>query len=245
MKRGAWLTVAALVAFAAIIVARLPASWVLPSGPKAPISCVSTEGSIWSGACSGLTYQHTALGDLSWELKPARLFLGRLAAHVSLAHAAARASGDLELGFGGRISAHGLSAELPLDPKLLPGVPPQLRGSARVELAHAVAVHGIIEELQGTIEAHDLIEQSGRITPLGSYRLSFPGGAGEPVGTLQDIGGPLAVTGTLRLTQHGGYELESQIAARPDAPPELVENLRYLGSPDAAGRRTFSMSGSL
>ena len=42
--------------------------------------------------------------------------------------------------------------------------------------------HGIIRQLQGRIEAHDLEERSGNDTALGSYVVSFPGGSGDPVG---------------------------------------------------------------
>jgi hypothetical protein len=64
------------------------------------------------------------------------------------------------------------------------------------------------------------------------------------VGQIRDLGGPLSVTGTLKLTRQGGYEVEGLVAARADAPPELINNMRFLGSPDATGRRPFSLSGT-
>jgi hypothetical protein len=64
------------------------------------------------------------------------------------------------------------------------------------------------------------------------------------VGDLTDLGGPLAVRGTLRLTNQPGYVLEGQVAARADAAPELVSNLQFLGTPDASGRRPFSIAGT-
>ena len=89
-----------------------------------------------------------------------------------------------------------------------------------------------------------LREEPLEITALGSYSVSFPGGSGDPVGTLRDLEGPLALEGTLRLTPAPGFELEGVIAARRGAPPELVNSLRFLGSPDATGRRPFSLSGT-
>jgi hypothetical protein len=103
---------------------------------------------------------------------------------------------------------------------------------------------GVIREIQGRIEVRNLEERSGNNTALGSYSVSFPGGSGDPVGTLRDLEGPLALEGTLRLTPAPGFELEGLIAARRDAPPELVNSLRFLGSPDATGRRPFSLSGT-
>jgi hypothetical protein len=104
--------------------------------------------------------------------------------------------------------------------------------------------HGIITQLKGRIEAHDLKDTSGVTTPLGSYVVTFPGGSGDPIGQIRDLEGPLALEGTLHLTRQPGFELEGLIAARQGAPPELVNNLRFLGSPDASGRRQFSLSGS-
>lgn len=244
MKRGLWITAAGLVVFAAILVARLPASWVIPSGPKAPFSCASVEGSLWSGACSGLAAQHVALGDLSWEMKPSRLFAARLAAHVALTQGGAHAMGDVEFGPGEHLIARNLTADLPLNHAWLPGLPPTLHGTAHVDLALAEVTHGVPRRLEGTIEAHHLEDHAGNVTPLGSYAVTFAGGEGEPVGQIRDLDGPLSVSGTLKLTRTGGYELEGLVAARAGASPELINNMRYLGTPDAAGRRQFSLSGT-
>src|SRR5487761_1597777 len=101
MKRTIGVIVFGVVAFAAIVLARLPASWLLPTG-GARFSCASVDGSLWSGYCSGLTVRGAALGDLTWQLRPARLLLGKVAAHIDLEHPpSASAQGDVEIGLGG------------------------------------------------------------------------------------------------------------------------------------------------
>jgi hypothetical protein len=154
------------------------------------------------------------------------------------------ASADLAYGVGGSLSLRSLVADLKLDPRQIPHMPPQLRGSLHTDLALVRLEHGRLAELKGRIEAHDLTQRTGHVTPLGSYALTFPGGGTEPVGDLTDLGGPLAVRGTLRLTNQPGYVLEGQVAARADAAPELVSNLQFLGTPDASGRRPFSIAGT-
>jgi hypothetical protein len=243
VKRPFWIALFAAAAFVVIVLARMPAAWVVPAR-GARWACAGIDGSLWSGTCAGLTVSGTPLGDLNWELHPLRLAFGRLAAHLALSHGAADAAADVELGFGQRVTARNLVADLPLDPALLPAVPPTLHGRAHVQLALAELQHGIVRQLQGRIEARNLEERSGNNTALGSYAVSFPGGSGEQVGTLRDLEGPLALEGTLRLTPAPGFELEGFIAARNGAPPELVNSLRFLGSPDATGRRPFSMSGT-
>jgi len=74
--------------------------------------------------------------------------------------------------------------------------------------------------------------------------VTFPGGSAEPIGKLRDLDGPLAVEGSLRLTRQPGFDLEGLVAPRSGAAPELVNNIRYLGSPDATGRRPFSVAGT-
>jgi hypothetical protein len=237
VKRPLWIALLAAAAFVAIVLARMPATWVVPAR-GAQWACASLDGSLWSGTCAGLTVSGTPLGDLSWELHPLRLAAARLAAHLTLSHGPADAAADVELTFGQRITARNLVADVPLDPALLPAVPPNLHGRAHVALALVQVQHGIIRQLQGRIEARNLEERSGNNTALGSFSVSFPGGSGDPVGTLRDLEGPLALEGT------PGFELEGVIAARRGAPPELVNSLRFLGSPDATGRRPFSLSGT-
>jgi general secretion pathway protein N len=242
VRRTLWIVLLAAVAFAVIVLTRLPASWVVPSGPGAGFTCASVDGSVWSGACSGVVVRRVALGDLTWDLKPAQLLTGALAAHVTLAHGPISVRGDVALRPGRRLTLRNLSADLPIDHRALPQVPRDLSGTLHVDLALARIENGAITELQGRLEAHDLVDSRGRSTPLGSYALTFPGG--DLTGQLQDLGGPLAVSGTVRLTPGPGYAVEGLVAARPGAPPELVNNLQYLGSADAQGRRPFSMAGT-
>lgn len=244
MKRG-WVAVAAAAVFVVVLVARMPASWVIPtSGANA--LCASVEGSLWSGSCSAMSIAHNPLGDVSWELHPLRLFLGQLAVHATAVHGTAQASADVELSFGQRITARKLVGDLPLDPAIIPGLPASLRGQAHFDLPLARLEHGIVTQLQGRIEVHDLEDRTGEATALGSYVIEFPAApGGEPVGKLHDLDGPLAVEGTLRLTRQPGFDLQGEVTARPGAPPALINNIRFLGSPDALGRRPFGISGTL
>ncbi len=245
MKRTITVIILGVVAFAAIVLARLPASWLLP-GSGASFSCASVEGSIWSGYCGGLKVNGAALGDLAWRLRPSRLLLGKLAAHIDIEHPpTTSARGDVEIGLGGTVVARNLTASLPLDPTLLPGMPPTLSGTLHLDLSLArVTKKGVVSKLKGRIEADDLIDRSGYVTPLGSFAVTFPGGTPEPTGDLQDLGGPLAVSGKLVLTPQPGYALSGYVTPRASANQALVNTIEFLGSPDAQGRRQFALSGT-
>jgi general secretion pathway protein N len=242
MRRTFWIALLAAVAFVVIVLTRLPASWVVPSGDRAGFSCASVDGSVWSGTCGGISVRGVALGDLTWDLKPLQLLTGALAAHVTLLHGPISMRGDAALGFGQRLTLRNLTADSAVDHRTLPQLPRGLSGTLHVDLALARIEKGAVTALQGRFEAHDLVDSHGHTTPLGSYALTFPGQ--DLTGQLADLGGPLAVSGSVRLTPGPGYAVEGLVAPRPGAAPELVNNLLYLGSPDAQGRRPFSMAGS-
>jgi general secretion pathway protein N len=243
MKRVIAISLLSLVAFAAIVLARLPASWVMPAA-RPYLACSNVEGSIWRGYCGGLALEGTPLGDATWELHPAALLTGQLAAHVDVLRRNASLHADVRIGWSGTVRARNVRAQIPLDPTLLPMLPLGLTGRARVELAAArFTTRGVIERLQGRIEALDLIQRMGQAVPVGSYEAVFPGGPGAPTARVKDLGGPLAVSGTLSVTAQG-YQLEGYVAARQSAAPALVNALEYLGSPDAEGRRSFGVSGT-
>ncbi|WP_161966178.1 type II secretion system protein N [Steroidobacter cummioxidans] len=64
-------------------------------------------------------------------------------------------------------------------------------------------------------------------------------------GALSDAGdGPLEVTGTIQLKPDGSYLVETLVAARPDAPRDLLQTLEFLGPPDAQGRRPYTTEGT-
>ena len=242
MKRTIWLIVFGVLVFAGFVVARLPASWVLP-GPKSGMSCTDADGTVWNGSCTGLVVQQQPLGDLAWEIHPLRMLAGKINADLVMTRPTGSIRANVESGFDKKIVARDVLADVPLDQELVSGLPPDLRGlrgQIHAQLAYLRVDGQIIRAIEGVIEIHDLVDGSQK---WGSYSVTFPPPtAGIPVGQLKDLGtGPLAVEGSLKLTPAPGFDLEGLVAARPSAPADLVQNLRVLGSPDAQGRRPFSM----
>jgi hypothetical protein len=244
VRRGIWITVLAVVAFAAIVIARLPASWVVPASPS-PVTCTEVDGSIWSGTCTGLTAQGTAVGDLTWNLHALRLLTGKLSANISLTRPGGFVRGDFDVGLDKSLTARNVQAALPLDQGIKSLVPAlrSFTGTTNANIAYAHVVNDIVRQIQGRIEVSNLESHDNNgVTPVGSYAVTFPesNGGGDPTGQLQDIGGPLAVQGTLRVMQDKpGVELNGYVTERADTVPSLRQELQYLGSPDAQGRRQF------
>jgi general secretion pathway protein N len=247
MKRTILLIVFGVLVFAGFIVARLPASWALP-GPKSGVTCTDVDGTIWNGTCTGLVFQNQAIGDLTWDVHASRLLSGKINVDVTVTRPTGTAHGNVEAGFDKKITARNVQADLPLDQDLVSALPPNfrsLRGKLHTDLT-LVRVEGqTIKTIEGLVEAHDLTDGQGNTADhWGSYSLTFPPGAsGDPVGQLKDLGGgPLQVEGTLKLTPEPGFDLEGLVKARSTAPPDLEKQIQYLGSPDAQGRRPFSLA---
>lgn len=245
MKRTVLLIICAVLVFAGLVIARLPASWVMP-GPKSGMACSEVAGSVWDGTCTGLTVQQQPIGDLTWEIHAMRLLAGKINADVVVTRPTGSIRGNVETGFDKKIVARDLLVDLPLDPELAAGLPPNLRGlrgKVHAQVAYLQLDGQIVRAIEGVVEAHDLSDGDQK---WGSYSVTFPPPTtGAPVGQLKDLGsGPLAVEGSIRLTPAPGFDLEGLVAARPSASPELVQNLRFLGSPDAQGRRPFSLESS-
>lgn len=249
MKRGIWIGLIAALAFAAIIVARLPASWVSGFLPK-DVTCAEISGTLWRGSCSGLVAQGTSLGDLAWRLSAMPLLLGRVASSVDLQHPNGTATADVEVRPGGAIEARQVAADFQIDPRAMTQIPPDLRGRVHAQLARLRLEKGAISAIEGRIDLNDLERRSLEHPALGDYTLTFPATraksqGNDVVGDLDSRGGgPWQIQATLRLTRQPGFEIDGLIAMGPGAPADMVESLGLLGPPDAQGRRPFSVAGT-
>jgi general secretion pathway protein N len=244
MRRTAWISLLAGLAFAAFLLARFPAAWAAAALPPA-LTCEELGGTVWSGSCTGLSVRHQPiLGDLFWQLHPLRLLALKLAVHVQLTQARADARGELEFARGQVLQARDLHASFDLNPALIPVLPANVTGHASADLAYLEMRAGRLVDLRGRIEVHELAQHEGADTSLGSYALIFgdhaPGVA--LLGELHDLGGPLSLEGTLRMTPEPGFVVDGKVAVRAGAAPELARQLQILGPPDAQGRRSFSIA---
>jgi general secretion pathway protein N len=243
MNRGARIAAAGAAAFLIVLIARFPARWaagVLPRGT----ACLQLGGTLWSGTCTGLLAAGAPLGDLSWTAHPLQLLIGRLSVTVALTLPNGTVSSRVELRPTGTITAENLQATVPLSHALIAQLPPNTQGVLQIDLASLRWNGKRITAIRGDLSVRGL---AVRGESLGDYRVSFPrdsaasgGSTDEPTGRLEDLGGPLSVQGTLRLTPAPGFVLDTQVAPRANAPRDIVQALRLLGSPDAQGRRPFT-----
>ncbi len=244
--RGRFLAVLAASLFLLTVLIRAPAGWALQLAP-AGISCSLAAGSLWRGSCARMSVAGIELLDVAWILHPWPLLRAHLDLDLSSADARAPGSVHLSMSPGGHLVLRELHAQLPVGTEFLPLFPTTWSGRLRLELTRVEFEQQRLRVLQGTATASDLAQ---RLPPIvyGSYELQFGAAAQRNdviEGKLRDLGGPLAVTGTLLLRNGSDYELHGLVSARSGASADLVKGVEFLGPSDAQGRRPFSLAGTL
>ena len=134
MKRAVWIPLLAILAFAIILLVRLPASWVagLPAAGRRLRG--NRRHRVEWHVCGLVAYNGARVGNLAWELHPSALLRGKLAAFVDLTRGDDFIRGDIEAGASGSvIDAHDLQAQMPLDPPLMPQIAPGFPGDVERE----------------------------------------------------------------------------------------------------------------
>jgi len=241
-----FLAVLAASLFLLTVLIRAPASWALKFAP-AGVSCSLPAGSMWRGSCARISVAGVELQDVAWILHPWPLLRAHLDLDLSSADAHAPGSVQLSISPGGHLVLRELHVRLPIGTDFLPLFPTTWSGRLRLEFTRVEFEEHRLRVLQGTATASDLAQRQPPMA-YGSYEQQFGDAArGNEVimGKLRDLGGPLAVTGTLLLRNGSEYELHGLVSARSGASADLVKGVEFLGPSDAQGRRPFSLAGTL
>jgi hypothetical protein len=242
--RGA--LILAVSGFVLVLVVRFPARWLGPLLPHS-LHCQQLAGSAWQGSCTGFNGSGNVAGDLTWDVQVLQLLRARLDLRLDFTILDSYARGDVALGFGGAVHARDLTLDLPLTSALVSSLPVGAHARLQGKLARVEWTGKYFSELQGELQILDLVGSQGQA--FGNYQINFlpgaaSGNADTPVGEVHDSGGPLQLQATVQLTHDPGYLVQGRVATRPAASAEIIDTVKYLGSPDAAGQRPFSLSGT-
>ena len=236
-------------AYVAFALVTLPAAIVTSPLTRFGIIAAGVSGTAWNGRAQIVQTAGANLGAVTWQLHPLALFTGRVSADIDLTRRDGFAKAALSVAFSGRTRFQDLNASLPLATLPRGIVPGGWTGTLNLRVADLTLEHGWPTNVAGTVEVVDLTRPARQPVNVGSYKILFPAPNVTPqqgllVGALTESGGPLQINGQVQLKSDRSYLIEGQIAARPGAPSEVVEGLKYLGTPDAQGRRPFSLSGT-
>jgi hypothetical protein len=258
-KRTVWLVALGVLALVAFALVTLPAGVVAGPLRKAGIEAGAFSGSLWSGRATGLAWRGAVIGDAQWTIAPTRLLAGRLAGNARVT----RVDGAIATGFdvalsGADITLHGVEFDLPLAAldSLPLGIPKGWLGQARGRFSAIDVQQGWPTSLQGTLDLDGLVAPPPRSTAVGSFQAVFPASQPQPslsvppdpanlTARVGDKNGPFAVDAQLTLNRARQFAFEGTLAPRGPVPPAMERSLQLLGPADPAGRRQFSVGGSL
>lgn len=243
-----WLVALGAVAYLAFAIVTLPASVLLDRFRDAGVTAAGVEGTAWKGRAQLLQIQGVNVGSVDWDLHALALLALKVRADVKVTRSEGFLQSQVDMG-SGPIRFSNLSASVPLS--ALSGVAPQgWNGTVNMKFSELVLDAGWPVVANGTAEILNLASSSQRSPLSGSYKLTFPAPHSRPaddllVGALNDLGGPLAISGTVELRRNRSYLLNGLVSARPEAPQNLANQLQILGPADAQGRRPFTLEGTL
>ena len=239
-------------AYLAFVLTQFPAStahrWFAPD----TLRLAGIEGTLWSGRAALGSVGELGLHEIQWRLQPWSLLFGRVGGQLQTRFANGFLNTEIEATFT-RTTLRNLRATTSLSDlrELLPlgGI----EGFVSAEFTELRIQDEWPVEAAGEIRLGELAvppmlsSASGPLISLGNYRVRFVDSPdGVLVGTFEDQGGPLEVSGSVRLSPDRAFVIEGVTRARPEAPVELSRQLEFLPpSPAAPGLRTFALAGSL
>jgi len=257
--RKLWsLTALGVGAYLVFLIVTLPAGIVLARLQPHGIYASGVTGTVWRGSAAYLQVGDVPLGRVAWDLHALPLLLARLQADVDLSHPGGFGQALLVARAGGRVQLRNLTASLPVAALPRHLVRGQWNGTVNLRFEELALEDGWPVRALGRVEVMDLTSRVRELGNLGSFALTFPGrpddapsstgndapGAGL-TSMLEDLGGPLLINGTLELRSDRSWLLEAMVATRPEAPARIADMLRFLGEPDAQGRRPLRLEGTL
>lgn len=221
--------------------ARVPYSWF--SSPEVRLSGLS--GTVWRGAAAEGSVAGLYLRDLRWSIQPLSIFRGRLAYRVESDSDYGPIRSVVGVGLGGAVTLQDFASTFALeefrDLFALQG----FNGTLQADFESIVLENGFPTAATGQLTLMNLLAPQLSPLPIGSYRAEFTTNADGILGSVEDNGGVLDVSGTISLGLDRRYSFVGTVAALPEAPAGLSNQLQYLGSPDARGFREFRIEGQL
>ncbi len=231
--------------FVAVGLATLPATLLVARLPP-DLTLQGVGGSVWHGSADSARLRAVELGALRWDLDAQALLHGLIEYQIALERADGYLRGRVGVTPGGVLLAHDLTLALPVGALSAAADENGWRGELSGTVRSARLEAGWPSALVGSFEVAHL-RPPGATLEIGSYGFEFNPGAGTPdrlVSLVREHESPLVVRAQLTIGRDRSYVLEGEVTPQPQAPPEVVRAIAFLGAPDGAGRRPFTITGT-
>lgn len=250
MKRYLGYGLLVLCAYLAFLVVQLPAAHVyawLQGHGGAPLRLYQIDGSLWHGRAAAAVAGRTRVDAPMWELRARALLLGRVEYALSgrlgrtpVAAIVGRGPGKPFYADDGRIS---LSLDDVLRFAGLHDV--GLNGRFTAEIRHLELRERKISAIDATLTVADAAFGAPVNVTLGGATMRLESSGDIVKGVLKDSGGPLQADGVLIYQPSGEYQFTLSLSARDPNDSQLRQALRFLGTPNAAGKVSLSRRGRI
>ena len=152
---------------------------------------------------------------------------------------------DLALGFGGTVYLSDLVGSVPL--QLLEPISGirGLRGSASVNFEQLTFSDGAPVAANGIVEVVGLTLPLVASTPIGGYRAEFFTRQDGIVASVEDTDGVVDLAGSFELSHDRNYKFLGQLAAKPETPAQVRQQMTFLGTPNERGQYELRLEGQL
>ncbi len=241
-NRGLVLLALLVLAIALIIMfpARVAYRWVSPPF----VQMGGIHGTVWNGSAREFSTNGVYLRDLTWNMHPLQLITGKAVYDISGSPVSGFFESEASLSIAGKLTLRNLTASVPLAMLERASKIAGLRGNANLQIERLELVSGRPAAIDGTVDVANLLVPMLASSSLGGYRAEFFTQENGIVASVEDTNGVVDLAGSLQLNQDKSYAFIGQVAARPNTPDNLRQQLRYLGPANDRGLHELRLEGS-
>jgi hypothetical protein len=220
--------------------ARVAFNWFVPPG----VSINGIRGTVWSGAAGHVSASGVYVGNVRWRIKPLRLLAGKLAYAIEGRPAAGFLDANVAVGFGGQFYVDELTGSLPVQGLAQVTGVRGLGGTANIRFEHLEISDGVPIAASGTVDIVGLLLPLLDQAPIGSFRVEFFSQQDGIIASIEDTGAVIDLAGSLKISTDRKYEFLGQVAATPETPPQMRQQLPFLGSANDRGQYEMRFEGA-
>lgn len=219
--------------------ARVVYEWFAPPN----IKLADISGTVWRGNAARAEINGFYLSGLEWRGKPLALVKGQAAYGIDTSLAAGDLKGDVGISVGGTILLHDISASIPLQALEIPTGLRGLRGDLTINAERIVVENGIPTAVNGEAEVSGLVVPLIHNASIGGYRLEFFTQDNGVMASVEDTDGVVDLAGSLEVFPDRNYRFIGLVAPKSNTPPQLRQQLEFLGTPNDRGQREIRLEG--
>ena len=232
---------ALIVGLIAMFPARVAVHWFAP----AEVSIGGLQGTAWAGTAKQASVSGLSVRDIQWDLNPLRLFTGELSYTIVATPVSGFFESDISIGFGDTISLTNLTAAVPLNLFANASGVPGLRGNASVTFERLTIVGGLAVAADGIVKIADLVIPIVGRDSLGGYQAEFFTQNNGIAASIEDTDGVLDLAGSLQIRTDRSFEFIAQVAAKPETPQSIRQQLQFLPPANDRGQQELRLEGIL